>query len=66
MAEMFAPKFKNFQADIEAYLAAAGKREKARDGFVIFRGWSRPLHFLALLITCLMASITNSGSSFGM
>ena len=46
MAETFAPKFKNFQADIEAYLAAAGKREKARDGFVVFRGYEHALNLV--------------------
>jgi hypothetical protein len=46
MAETFAPKFKNFQADIEAYLAAAGKREKTRDGFVVFRGYKHALNLM--------------------
>lgn len=43
MTPPFSPSFVKFQADIEAYLVAQGKRERTRDGFIVFRGYDSAL-----------------------
>lgn len=43
MPDQFSPSFLKFQADIEAYLAAQGKRKRTKDGFIIFHGYDDAL-----------------------
>jgi hypothetical protein len=43
MPDIFSPSFVKLQADVEGYLVAQGKREKAKDGFVVFHGYSDAL-----------------------
>jgi hypothetical protein len=44
--DAFAPSFLKVQADIEGYLVAQGKREKTKDGFVVFRGYDDALRIM--------------------
>jgi len=39
MPSGYQPDFKNFQRDIERYLAHIGKREKRADGMIVFHGF---------------------------
>lgn len=43
MAERFSPSFTKFQPDIEGLLAAEGKRERTKDGFIVFHGYDDAL-----------------------
>lgn len=46
MPDAFSPSFVKFQLDIEAYLVAQGKREKTKDGFIVFHGYDAALKFM--------------------
>jgi hypothetical protein len=46
MIDQFSPSFLKFQADIEAYLATEGKRERTKDGFIIFHGYDHALRLM--------------------
>jgi len=43
MSDLYSPSFEKFQADIEAYLTAQGKRERTKDGFIVFHGYDAAL-----------------------
>lgn len=43
MTDTFSPSFVKFQADIESYLVAQAKREKTKDGFIVFHGYDDAL-----------------------
>jgi len=46
MHDTFSPSFVKFQADIEAYLIAQGKREKTKDRFIVFHGYDDALKLM--------------------
>ncbi len=46
MVRAFSPSFVKFQADIESYLIAQGKRHKTEDGFIVFHGYDEALQVM--------------------